>query len=92
MIPELFDENVQPTMPILYLLHHGLDLRRLRHVAFNHQRLIEFTGYIGRIGLILSLRVGHIIHHALRAALAKCLDHLCANPARAPGDEHDFCR
>ena len=65
---------------------------RLRHVALNHQRLFKFTGHIGGVGLILSLRVGHIIHHALRAALAKCLDHLRANPARATGDEHDLCR
>ncbi len=83
-------ENVEAAMSVLYLLHHGLDLRRLRYVALNHQRLIQFIRHIHRIGLVLSLRIGNVIHHALPAVPLKRLDHLRADSARTARDQHDF--
>ena len=77
-------------MSILYLLHHGRDLRWLRDVALDHQRLDQLISRIHRVGLILPLRVGDVIDHALRAVCAKSLYHFCANPARAAGDQHNF--
>jgi hypothetical protein len=38
----------------------------------------------------LSRRIDNVIHNALRAAFAKCLNHGRANPARAAGDKRDF--
>ena len=77
-------------MSILYPLHHAFDLRGLRHVALNHQWLIQFIRHIHRIGLVLPLRVGDVIDHALRALRAKSLYHFRADPARAAGDQHNF--
>ena len=77
-------------MSILDLLHHGLDLRRLCHVALDHQRLLQLIRHIHRIRLILTFRVSHVIGHALRAVFPERFDHLRANPARAAGDQHDF--
>ena len=77
-------------MSILYLLHHRLDLRRLRYIALDHQRLLQFIRHIHRIRLILSFRVSHVIDHALRAVFAECFNHFRPNPARATSDEHDF--
>jgi hypothetical protein len=88
---------------ILYLLHHRFDLLRLRHVALDYQRFIQFLRYSESIGFVLSLRVGEVIHHALSAACAESLNPLRANPARAACDQrnvpgeierifHDDCR
>ena len=60
-------------MSILYLFHHGLDLRRLCDVALDHQRLFQFFRHVLRVGLILPLRIGDVIDHALRAVCAKSL-------------------
>ncbi len=87
MIPELFTR-----MSSLYLLHHRLYLRRLRHIALNQQRLVEVLRHVRRIGFVLSLRIGNVIHDALCSMRAKSLDHLCADPPRAAGDQHNFAR
>ena len=79
-------------MSILYLLHHRLYLRRLRHIALNHQRLVEVLRHVRRIGLVLSLRIGNVIHHALRAVFPERFDHFSADPPRAAGDQHHFAR
>ena len=77
-------------MSILYLLHHRLDLLRLRHVALDHQRIIQFLRHILASDLFCPCGIGHVIDHALRAVFAEGLDHFRAETARAAGDEHDF--
>src|SRR4029077_10934976 len=79
--PGIVYQDIEPTALILYLLHHRFDLLRLRHVALDYQRFIQFLRYTESIGFVLSLRVGDIIHHALRAAGAETSNHLRANPA-----------
>ena len=63
---------------------------RLRHVALDYQRFIQFLRYTESIGFVLSLRVGDIIHHALRAAGAESFNHLRANSARAARNQRNF--
>ena len=69
-------------MSILYLFHHRLDLGRLGHVAFDHQRVLQLIRHIGRIRLVLALGVGHIIYDTVCPACAESLDHLRPNAAR----------
>ena len=76
---------------ILYPLDHRFDLVRLRHVALDHQQIsYQFLCYTESIGFVLSLRVGDIIHHALRAAGAESFNHLRANTARAACNQRNF--
>ena len=77
-------------MSILYLLHHRFDLLRLRHVAIDYQRFIQFLRYTESIGFVLSLRVGEVIHHALSAACAESFNHLRANTARTACNQRNF--
>ena len=77
-------------MSILDLLHHLLDLRRLCYIAINHQRILQFSGDICRVGFVLTLRVREIIDHAGRAAIVESFDHLRADAARAAGNQRNF--
>ena len=83
-------QDIEPAALILYLLHHHFDLLRLRHVALDYQRFIQFLRYTESIGFVLSLRIGEVIHHALSAACAESLNHLCANTARAACNQRNF--
>ena len=65
---------------------------RLRHIALNQQRLVEVLRHVRRIGFVLSLRIGNVIHRPLRAVFPERFDHLSADPPRAAGDQHHFAR
>ena len=71
--PGIVYKDIEPAALILDLLHHRFDLRRLRHVALDYQRFIEFLCYTESIGFVLALSVGDIIHHALRSAARRKL-------------------
>ena len=88
--PGIVYQDIESAALILYLLHHRFDLLRLRHVALDHQRFIQLLRYTESIGFVLSLRVGDIIDHALRAAGAESSNHLRANPARAACNQRNF--
>ena len=70
--PGVVHENVEPAMSILYLLHHRFDLLRLRHVALDRQAGLSIpVATLVRISFVLSLRIGDVIDHALRAAFSR---------------------
>ena len=43
--PGIVYQDIEPAALILYLLHHRFDLLRLRHVALDYQRFIQFLRY-----------------------------------------------
>jgi len=83
-------ENIETSMSILDLVHHRLDLLRLRYVAIDHQRILQFFGNAFRVGLVLALWVREIIDHASRAAFAEGLDHFGADAAGTASHEDNF--
>ena len=82
----MMEENVVSSAGTTFRLNAAEIESLIRQLG--NERFAQRRGHIRRIRLIGPIRIGHIVHHALRAARPKRLDHLRAKPARAAGDEH----
>ena len=73
-----------------HLLHHGGDLLPLADVALDDARVGQRRRHALGLGLVVRLRIGHVIDHTPRAELAKGGDDAGADAARTARDQRHF--
>ena len=88
--PGVVHENVEPAESFGDRRHHRFDLVRLRHVAFDDERILQPARDVLRIGFVLPLGIADEIDDAVRATIAERFDHRRAEAARTAGHENDF--